>query len=600
MTPDDAGLPRDRTPDPAPRPDAGGHGPGHLVGGRYELVRSLGRGGMGVVWQARDITLDRAVAVKEVTFPPGLDERQRTLLRERTLREARAAARIRSDAAVTVYDVVEEDGRPWIVMELLPARSLADVVREEGPLDAGAAARVGLRLLDALEAAHAAGVLHRDVKPANVLVDGAGRAVLTDFGIASLEGDSSLTTTGTVVGSPGYVAPERGLGRPPSAASDLWSLGVTLAAAVHGRPPFEKDTPLATMVSAMQDPLPEAVVTGPLGEVVARLLEKDPARRPDVATTRSLLLAAAAAPAGPRTGTATTTVLPAAAGGLMPPTAERTQALPHVPAGTGRAAGAPRAPRAPRPGGAPDRPARRSRLLPLLLFVVAAVVAAMVAAVVLDRRDSTSVAGGPTAPASQPAADGTATAETGGAAGRVAGGGADEPSTAAPSAPGEPTAAATDAADAGAGVAPEGFTLHEDPAYRVAVPEGWTVEADGESRTYFRDPGSRRYLLVDEGGEPAGDPVEDWERQEASVSEAGRFPGYELLGIERADFRGFDAADWQFRWQAENGPLRVLNRAVVDQEAGQAYALYWSVPDEEWDDARPVFDSIAGSFQPVG
>jgi serine/threonine protein kinase len=229
---------------------------GRLIGRRYRLLHSLGRGGMGVVWAGRDEVLDRDVAVKEVTPPPGLDDIQRAQLRARTLREARAAARIRSTAAVTVYDVVEEDGRPWIVMELLPPRTLADVLRQDGPLSVEEASRIGLRLLDALAAAHAAGVLHRDVKPANVLYDSTGQAVLTDFGIASLEGDSSMTTTGMIVGSPGYVAPERAMGKSPSPASDLWSLGVTLATALHGRSPFERDTPLATLVSAVQERCP--------------------------------------------------------------------------------------------------------------------------------------------------------------------------------------------------------------------------------------------------------------------------------------------------------------------------------------------------------
>ena len=570
MSSDDSALPSDR-----PTAGAGGGtgaeqaGTGRLVGGRYRLTRSLGLGGMGVVWAARDVTLDRDVAVKEVTLPPGLDEDQRAQLRERTLREARAAARIRSGAAVTVYDVVEEDGRPWIVMELLPPRSLADVVREEGPLPAEAAARTGLRLLEALSAAHAAGVLHRDVKPANVLFDATGRAVLTDFGIASLAGEQSMTTTGTVVGSPGYVAPERALGRPPSPASDLWSLGVTLAAAVHGRSPFEKDTPLATVVAAMQDPLPEAVATGPLGPVIGRLLHKDPAQRPDVQETRRLLEAAASG-AGP---TGTTTVMPALspdagttrgpAAGVGGADAELTQALPRVPT----AAGARSA-----------RPQRRPRLLPVLLGLVAVVAAAMVAVVLVDRADDGTAAPGP-APGPVPVDSGPPAEET---------------TAAEPADPGPPEPAT----EAAPGQAPAGFQLHEDPGYRVAVPEGWTVEVDGDTRTTFQDPSSRRYLLVEEGGEPAGDPVEDWERQEKSLSK--RLAGYELLGIERAGYRDFDAADWQFRWDADGGRLRVLNRAVVDTGIDQAYALYWSVPDDEWDASLPVFDSIAKSFEPQG
>ena len=620
MTPDDTALPSDR---PTAR-TAGGTGgtdgdaaTGRLVGGRYRLARSLGRGGMGVVWAARDVTLDRDVAIKEVTLPPGLDEGQRAQLRERTLREARAAARIRSAAAVTVYDVVEEDGRPWIVMELLPPRSLAEVIREEGPLPADRAARTGLRLLEALSAAHAVGVLHRDVKPANVLFDATGRAVLTDFGIASLEGEVSMTTTGTVVGSPGYVAPERALGRPPSPASDLWSLGVTLAAAVHGRSPFEKDTPLATVVAAMQDPLPQAVVTGPLGDVIDRLLAKDPSERPDVDEARRLLEAAASgtAPAGTTMMPAVMpavmpSVMPAVAPGVHPGAvraphgadAELTQALPRVPASPAARPTSARRPVPSRPADAATATAavtatatddRRSRLLPVLLAVVLVVAAIMVAVVVMDRRDDATFAGDPTtAPAAGPtpgSAPTTAAVQEPAAPGPEA-----EDTTAA--APAEPER--SQGGGAGVGEAPEGFQLHEDPGYRVAVPQGWTVEQDSDTRTTFQDPSSGRYLLIEEGGEPAGDPVEDWEQQEKSVSK--RLGGYELLGIERADYRDFDSADWQFRWDADEGRLRVLNRAVVDTEINRAYALYWSVPDEDWDAAQPVFDGIAGSFEPLG
>ena len=173
-----------------------------LLGGRYRLGEPLGRGGMGMVWAGRDEALGRHVAIKEVSLPVDLPADDREKLRRRTLREARAAARISSPAAVTVYDVVEEDGRPWIVMERLVARSLADVLREEGPLPASRVAEVGLDVLSALEAAASVGVLHRDVKPANVMLRSNGRAVLTDFGIARVDGDATVTTTGLLLGSP--------------------------------------------------------------------------------------------------------------------------------------------------------------------------------------------------------------------------------------------------------------------------------------------------------------------------------------------------------------------------------------------------------------
>lgn len=186
---------------------------GRLLAGRYRLARPLGRGGMGVVWQARDELLGRLVAVKEVLLPPELPDEEREVLRRRTLREARSAARLSHPNVVTVFDVVEEDGRPWIVMELVRSTTLAHAIREYGPLPPREVARIGLQVLAALHAAHRAGVLHRDVKPSNVLLTGDGRVVLTDFGIATLEGDPSLTMSGTLLGSPAFIAPERVQGR---------------------------------------------------------------------------------------------------------------------------------------------------------------------------------------------------------------------------------------------------------------------------------------------------------------------------------------------------------------------------------------------------
>src|SRR5689334_9739326 len=229
---------------------------GRLLAGRYRLSHVLGRGGMGAVWAAHDEVLGRDVAVKEVVPPPTLTGEERRLVRQRSLREARAAARISHPSAVTVYDVVEDDDRPWIVMQRLDARTLADVLREDGPLPLPRVARLGLDLLDALAAAHAAGVMHRDVKPANVMIGADGRAVLTDFGIATLEGDPALTSTGLVIGSPAYMSPERARGEPPSPASDLWSLGATLYTAIEGHSPFQRDGHLPTLTAVIVDPVP--------------------------------------------------------------------------------------------------------------------------------------------------------------------------------------------------------------------------------------------------------------------------------------------------------------------------------------------------------
>ncbi|MEV4758039.1 protein kinase [Micromonospora sp. NPDC049559] len=263
--------------------------PGSTIGGRYELRAAVGHGGMGTVWRAADTLLRRDVAVKEVVLPPGLAPSDRDALYERTLREARAAAALQHPAVVQVYDVVTEGGRPWIVMELLDARSLADIVIEDGPLAPRAVAKIGIALLGALEVAHAIGVLHRDVKPANVLICNDGRCVLTDFGVARMPTDVQLTTPGMVLGSPHFISPERAMGQDFGPPSDLFSLGVTLYTAVEGRPPFDKGDPIETMHSVVEDPPAPPVKSGPLTRVLMGLLEKDPARRLDVNASRSML-----------------------------------------------------------------------------------------------------------------------------------------------------------------------------------------------------------------------------------------------------------------------------------------------------------------------
>ncbi|MFF4469255.1 serine/threonine-protein kinase [Streptomyces sp. NPDC001599] len=284
-------------PSPAPEAAAPDPGAGRLIAGRYRLIAKLGHGGMGTVWRAKDETVDREVAVKEPRVPDHLPERERDNAFERMRREARAAARLDHPAVVDVHDVAVVDDQPWIVMELVRGRSLGDAL-QEGTLSAREAARIGLEVLGALEAAHAAGVLHRDVKPDNVLLGRYDRVVLTDFGIAQIEGETSLTDTGGFVGSPEYIAPERVLGQRPGPASDLWSLGVVLYAATEGVSPFRRSNTPATLQSVLNaTPAPPASAQGPLAEVITGLLAKDPARRPDAARVRALLDAAANPPA---------------------------------------------------------------------------------------------------------------------------------------------------------------------------------------------------------------------------------------------------------------------------------------------------------------
>ncbi|WP_261368025.1 serine/threonine-protein kinase [Acrocarpospora catenulata] len=273
-----------------------------LVARRYRLLRRLGQGAMGVVWEGHDTLLDRPVAIKEVLLPRGLPpaDLERQLLR--TGREARTAARLNHRGIVAVYDVAEEDGRPWIVMELVPAPSLEQLVRQRGSLAVREVAVIGRQLLAALATAHAAGVLHRDVKPANILVSPDGRAVLTDFGIATAEGDASITQTGMITGSPAFLAPERASDGQIGPPSDLWSLGATLYAAVLGRSPFDRGETMATLAALLTEEPDFGRVHPALRPALAALLIRDPQRRATAAEADRLLaqIDAAPVPGSPR------------------------------------------------------------------------------------------------------------------------------------------------------------------------------------------------------------------------------------------------------------------------------------------------------------
>ncbi|MEV7802481.1 serine/threonine-protein kinase [Microbispora sp. NPDC088329] len=250
-----------------------------VVAGRYRLIEPLGRGGMGTVWRAVDQVLEREVAVKELLASAELTGPEREVFTIRTFREARAAGRLSHPSVAAVYDAFEENGYPWIVLELIPSRTLGSVIREEGPLPPRRVAEIGSQVLAALRVAHANGVLHRDVKPDNVLLADDGRVVLTDFGIAAMEDDSPVTRTGMLIGTPAFIAPERAAGRQAQRASDLWSLGVTLFMAVEGRSPFHRGHALATLAAVMYEEAGPMHHAGPLAPVIEGLLIKDPALR---------------------------------------------------------------------------------------------------------------------------------------------------------------------------------------------------------------------------------------------------------------------------------------------------------------------------------
>jgi serine/threonine protein kinase len=318
-----------------------------VVADRYALRAHLGRGGMGVVWRAHDSVLGREVAVKEVVFPPAMPDDERRSAQARVMREARAAARLNHPGVVTLYDVVQDHGGTFIVMELVNAPTLADLVRVEGPLPADRVAKIGGQVASALEAAHRAGIVHRDVKPGNVMVPQTSRAKLADFGVASLQGDPQLTSTGLVIGSPAYMAPEQARGEESGPPVDFWALGATMFYAVEGEPPFDRATSIATLGAVVNEEPRAPRLAGPLTPLLMALLAKDPQARPSGPELRAELgrLRPAIRPAPP------TEVLPTHGPG-------RTVPLPTVPAQSQPAAAPTAAPTdapAPAPAPAPTR-----------------------------------------------------------------------------------------------------------------------------------------------------------------------------------------------------------------------------------------------------
>jgi len=268
--------------------------PGLLVTERYRLLTQIGVGAMGAVWLATDQRLNRQVALKQVVLEPGLDLRQASEARQRILREGRIAARLQHPHAVAVYDVTMQDGEPWLVMEYLRARSLAAVLTADGLLTDRSAARIGAQLADALDAAHRVGIVHRDVKPGNVLLAADGTVKLADFGIARASGDITVTQTGVLTGTPDYFAPEVARGEAPSSEADVFSLGATLYISVEGEPPFGVgDNPLTQLHVVAEGKIRQPVRAGRLTSALVRLLDPDPATRPTAEQARALLLAAA-------------------------------------------------------------------------------------------------------------------------------------------------------------------------------------------------------------------------------------------------------------------------------------------------------------------
>ncbi|WP_241695091.1 serine/threonine-protein kinase [Streptomyces sp. C] len=644
-----------------PGKDAAGEGEaeearrqGRLLAGRYRLGAVLGKGGMGTVWRAEDEVLGRTVAVKELRFGNGVDEDEKRRLITRTLREAKAIARIRNEGAVTVYDVVDEDARPWIVMELIEGPSLAEFVRENGPLSPHRAAEVGLAVLDVLRAAHRQGILHRDVKPSNVLIAASGRVVLTDFGIAQVEGDPSITSTGMLVGAPSYISPERARGQKPGPPADMWSLGGLLYAAVEGVPPYDKGNALATLTAVMTEPVdPPQNAGGPLTEVIYGLLVKDPARRLGEDQARTMLTAVINAPepvAAPEpqpvppveeTRPISLTKADAAAEKAAKKERERREreqrertraalkAARKAAAAEAAAAAAAEAPpaRPAQPGPSlTDVVSRRTIVLAIAaVVVVLAVVGSLIAYMIKgDGKDDgrknegkggpvasgtpspgTSAGNGPSASAgSSPSANPSGTPGTPAPSGTP--GGADQGQGQGQNpAQGQSQGQGQGASPGGPGGGlPAGFATVTDLGFHfsMAMPEGFRqtgTAGENSGAIYSRDGGFPR-IQVDYTASPGNDARLAWAKLAPAV--AGSSKNYRLIRLDTVNYRNYPTvADWEFEREQQGTRVRVLNRGFK-ADATHGYAIMITCAADQWDgpECTQLRDTAFQTFQPLG
>jgi eukaryotic-like serine/threonine-protein kinase len=537
------------------------------LAGRYLLGERLGRGGMGTVWRARDLTLDREVAVKELSVGH-LAEEDLQVVRSRMKQEARAAARIRHPGVITVHDVLEQDGKPWIVMELVSGRSLAERIEQDGPLSPAEAAGIGAQVLAALRQGHRAGVIHRDVKPANVLLEhGTGRVVLTDFGIATFEGDSALTRPGDVIGSPDYLAPEQVQSTRPGPASDLWGLGATLYTAVEGQSPFRRDSPLSTLAAVVSEPLPEPAHAGALTPLLRALLAKQPEDRPDAAEAIAVLerLATGDAPA-PAHGAAPGDAEQPTEAGTRPtrptqrfaPSDQPTEQRAEQPTEQRTAATPP--PPAEHRG---HRRRQRSRAWPVACGLAAVLAVCGIAFEVGHRGTGHAAADG--------GASGAASAH------RTA--------TSAPSAP----------------APPPGYTLRRDPAgFSFPLPttgRPWVRSADGLSAIRYTPDGEDHLLTFGVTPGQGITPVQHAEQMAKEVVATSRT--YRLVSLDTDTIKGWPGARWEFTFsQTIDGALQ--QRHAIEQfykdGTGTEYAVYLACPESDWSTGYSWFLQVVQGF----
>ncbi|MFF4390361.1 serine/threonine-protein kinase [Streptomyces sp. NPDC001552] len=572
-----------------------------LIAGRYRLDAKLGRGGMGIVWRATDQLLGRNVAVKEVALDPALSEDEARHQRERTLREARAAAQLKHPHIIVVHDIVEDGELPYIVMELVEGGSLADRLSRTGPVDVAEAARIGIALVGALRTAHAAGVLHRDIKPANVLLEApGGRPVLTDFGIAQVSGATTLTTTGSFVGSPEYTAPERMSGQTPAGPeADLWSLGALLCAALSGASPFRRDSLGGILHAVVFDEIRPPEACGALLPVVRGLLERDPAGRLDAERAEQMLRACAESaaqytptqyaptPHGP-TRSAPGPQAPASqapAPQAPAPTPAPQAPVPHDPTRPGAApvsAPTPVSAAVPAPGPVRAPGKRRPGAALIAGLLVAAIAGAGVSAALLmndgERGGQTSTSGA----AGRPHTPATGTAA---------------PATAAPGAPGERIDTGSPSSDDEP--APAGYRVVTDPeGFSLAVPLGFTRKVEGP-RIFYMSPGETFRIGIKVAEPESGGPLAVHQR--AHAKGPGTNPGYRDAEVVITSQNGRQAALWLFTWDGfstTEGPRHT--RDLCWEEDGRLYDVWVSSPVHQGDEARGYFDTAVRTFVRTG
>ena len=494
---------------------------------------------MGTVWRARDELLQRDVAVKEVALPDAVAATEREAIRKRVLREARAAAALNHPNAVTVFDVIEEGGKAFIVMELISGRTLEGVVKEDGPLDDDHAAGIARDILSALEVAHATGIVHRDVKPANVMITEDGLTKLADFGIASVKDDPKITASGLVLGSPSFMAPEQATQGESGPAADLWGLGATLYFAIEGVPPFTGNGPIPTLTAVVGDEHRPMERSSALAGTIDALLAKEPEARPSVTDVRTML----------DQGTTVPATRPVTKTAALAETVPFTEAAPpqSAPAKTAASTTAP----------APTRDKR-----PLWLIGLAALLAiGLFVALFLSQRSET-------------ASERPPASERGDEAQNDAG-------TAVEVAP-----------------VPQDWSTYEDPqiGYEISHPSDWEVEVRDEHNTFFHSPDGSYVQVAWTQPPTAETPEEAWEA--FSEDFGATHDDYVELGITPTTFQGMDAAELEFTYSDGGTSLHGLDLGFISTDGSTGMALYFQSHAENWDASQETFEEIRATFLP--